>query len=175
MTRSKILHCAVLVALSCVSASAQINMPDPKQISGVPLPAQDVATGTVSVRVIRGSFANNVAGQPVEFTVDGKTRTIKTDENGRAMVSGLATGAQLKAATVLDGKRIESQDITIANAGLRVVLVGLDPEAEKRAAQDARLAAGPATRGLVVLGPESRIITQLTEDRLDVFSMCFKS
>jgi hypothetical protein len=169
MTRSQILQCAVFLALCGVSAAAQINMPDPKQISGVPLPAQDVGMGSVSVRVIRGSFANNVAGQPVEFTVDGKTRTMKTDENGRALMTGLATGAHLKAATVLDGKRIESQDMTIAETGLRVVLVGIDPEAEKRVAEDARLAAGPATRGLVVLGPESRIITQLTDDRLDVF------
>jgi len=169
MTRAQAFQCALLLVLSSVSASAQINMPDPKQISGVPLPAPDVATGSVSVRVIRGSFANNVAGEPVEFIVDGKTRTLKTDENGRALMTGLATGAHLKAATVLDGKRLESQDITIADTGLRVVLVGIDPEAEKRAAEDTRLAAGPATRGLVVLGPESRIITQLTDDRLDVF------
>jgi hypothetical protein len=168
MTRSQILQCAVLLLVS-VSASAQINMPDPKQISGVPLPAGDVAIGSVSVRVIRGSFANNVSGQPVEFSVDGKTRVIDTDGNGRALVSGLPSGAHLKAATVLDGKRIESQDIVIAGTGLRVVLVGVDPEAEKREAQDASLAAGPAVRGLVVLGPESRIVTQLTDDRLDVF------
>jgi hypothetical protein len=169
MTRSQILHCAVLLALSSVSASAQINMPDPKQISGVPLPAADVAPGSISVRVIRGSFANNVAGQPVEFAVDGKMQTISTDANGRALLSGLTSGAHLRASTVLDGQRIESQDIIIAGTGLRVVLVGVDPEAEKRVAEDARLAAGPAVRGLVVLGPESRIVTQLTDDRLDVF------
>jgi len=144
-------------------------MPDPKQISGVPLPAGDVATGSVSVRVIRGSFANNVAGQPVEFSVDGKTQVINTDANGRALLAGLRSGAHLKAATVLDGQRIESQDIVIGSTGLRVVLVGVDPEAEKRVAEDARLAAGPAARGLIVLGPESRIVTQLTDDRLDVF------
>jgi hypothetical protein len=169
MIRSPFLQCAILLALSSVSASAQINMPDPKQISGVPLPAGDVAVGSVSVRVIRGSFANNVSGQPVEFNVDGKTQVINTDANGRALIGGLSGGAHVKAATVLDGKRIESQDIVIAGTGLRVVLVGVDPEAEKRAAEDARLATGAAVRGLVVLGPESRIVTQLTDDRLDVF------
>jgi hypothetical protein len=169
MTRSRLLQCVLLLAVLAGPVAAQINMPDPKQISGVPLPASDVATGSVSVRVIRGSFANNVAGQAVEFTVDGKTRTVKTDDSGRALISGLALGAHLKAATVLDGKRLESQDITIAGTGLRVVLVGIDPEEEKRVAEDARLAAGPAVKGLVVLGPESRIITQLTDDRLDVF------
>ena len=169
MTRPHILPWAILIALGAVSVSAQINMPDPKQISGVPLPAGDVARGSVSVRVIRGSFANNVSGQPVEFSVDGKTQVINTDANGRALLGGLQSGAHLRAATVLDGKRIESQDIVIGGTGLRVVLVGIDPEAERRVAEDARLAAGPAVRGLVVLGPESRIVTQLTDDRLDVF------
>ena len=32
------------------------QMPDPKQISGVPLPVPDVAVGTVTVRVVRGQI-----------------------------------------------------------------------------------------------------------------------
>ena len=169
MLRSKLLPALLLAALATAALSAQQNMPDPKQISGVPLPASDVAAGSVSVRVIRGSFANNVTAQAVDFLVDGKTQTLKTDETGRALISGLKPGAHLKASTLLDGKRIESQDITIAGTGIRIVLVGIDPEAERRAAEDAKLAAGPAVQGLVVLGPESRIITQLTEERLDIF------
>lgn len=169
--RIQALVVALIVVLTgaATAVRAQINMPDPKQISGVPLPASDVPAGTVSVRVIRGSFANNVVGQDVQFAVDGKTETRKTDDTGRAVVTGLKPGAHLKASTLLDGKRIESQDITMADSGIRVVLVGVDPEAERRAAEDARLAAGPAVKGLVVLGPESRIITQLTEDRLDIY------
>jgi hypothetical protein len=171
MMRHRVVLTAIGLALWALTGAAQINMPDPKQISGVPLPANDVPTGSVSVRVIRGSFSNNVAGQPVEFTVDGKTQTLKTDESGRALVSGLSTGAHLTAATVLDGQRLVSQNITIGSTGIRIVLVGVDPDAEKRAADDARLAAGPAVKGLVVLGPETRVIVQLTEDRLDIFYM----
>jgi len=170
VTTTRLLSAAgIALLLMAGPVSAQIQMPDPKQISGVPLPATDVPAGSVSVRVVRGSFANNVTGQPVEFTVDGKTQTIKTDEQGRALIAGLKNGAHLRAVTVLDGKRIESQDITIGAAGIRVVLVGVDPEAVKRAAEDAKLAGGPAIKGLVVLGPESRIITQLTDDRLDIY------
>lgn len=170
MTTTRLLSAAgIALLLMAGPVSAQIQMPDPKQISGVPLPATDVPAGNVSVRVVRGSFANNVAGQPVEFTVDGKTQTIKTDEQGRALIAGLKNGEHLKAVTVLDGKRIESQDITIGATGIRVVLVGVDPEAVKRAAEDAKLATGPAIKGLVVLGPESRIITQLTDDCLDIY------
>ncbi len=78
-------------------------------------------------------------------------------------------GTNVRAATVVDGTRLESQEITIGASGFRVVLVGVDPEAEKRAAEDARLAAGPAVKGTVVLGPESRVVAQLADDRLNVF------
>lgn len=169
MTKVPLLAIVLGLTVAGGAVRAQINMPDPKEISGVPLPAPDVPTGTVSVRVVRGSFANNVVGQTVEFAVDGKTETRKTDDSGRAVIAALKPGAHVRASTLLDGKRIESQEITIADSGIRVVLVGVDPEAGKRAAEDARLAAGPAVKGLVVLGPESRIITQLTDDRLDVY------
>ena len=67
-------------------ASAQVNMPNPKEISGVPLPATDLPAGSVSVRVIRGGFDKNVPDQPVEFTIDGVKRVVKTDAQGRAEV-----------------------------------------------------------------------------------------
>jgi hypothetical protein len=84
-------------------------------------------------------------------------------------LSGAPANAHVTATTVLDGKRIESQEMTMGPQGFRVMLVGADPEADQRAAEDAKLAAGPAVKGLVVLGSESRVITQLTEDRLDIF------
>ncbi len=145
------------------------QMPNPKEISGVPLPATDVPAGTVSVRVVRGSFTTNISDQPVEFTIDGKTQTKKTDDQGRAQMSGLKTGARVRAATVVDGQRLESQEMTMGAGGYRVVLVGVDPEAEKRAADDKVLAAGPAVKGMVVLGQESRVVAQLADDRLSIF------
>jgi hypothetical protein len=157
--------CALLLA---VPAAAQ-QMPNPKEISGVPLPATDVPAGTVSVRVVRGAFTSNVTNQPVEFTIDGKKQTKNTDADGRAVVSGLKPGTKLRAVTVVDGTRIESQEITIGDGGFRVVLVGVDPEAEKRAAEDKALAEGPAVKGAVVFGPESRVIAELADDRLNMF------
>src|SRR5262249_44802532 len=113
---------AILVVLMASTLFAQ--MPDPKQMSGVPLPAADLPIGTVSVRVIRGTF-NNVTGQPVEFDVNGKKQTVVTDSGGRAQVSGLARGTHVRAATLLDGQRIESQDVTIEGSGIRMMLVGV--------------------------------------------------
>ena len=58
----------LLFALGAARAVvAQVNMPDLRQVSGVPLPAQDVPAGTVSVRVVRGSFANNLVNVEVTF------------------------------------------------------------------------------------------------------------
>jgi hypothetical protein len=157
------------VAVLSVGLAARQQMPDPKQISGIPRAAPDVPAGGVVVLVIRSSFDHPVPDQPVEFVVNGKSTTIKTGADGRATLSGAPMNAHVTASTVLDGKKVPSQEMTMGPAGFRLMLVGVDPEAEKRAAEDAKLAAGPAVQGLVVLGPESRIITQLTDERLDVF------
>ena len=160
-----------VAVLLCAAApvAAQIQMPDPKQIAGVPLPADELPAGTISVRVIRGSFAKNIPDATVEFSVDGKVRTAKTDASGRAQVAGLARGARVRVATVIDGARLASQEVVVADAGVRFILVAVDPELEKRAEEDRRLAASPAVRGLVVLGPETRMIVEMSNDRLNVF------
>jgi hypothetical protein len=123
----------------------------------------------VSVRVIRGDFSNNVTKQPVQFVIGAKTETRATDAEGRAQISGLAPGTHLKAVAVVDGERIESQDIAIGSTGIRVVLVATDPEVAKRAAEDRRLAEAPAVRGTVVFSPESRVIAQFENDKLTIF------
>ena len=160
--------CLVASAGSWGPARAQGQMPDPAAMSGVPLPTADLPQGTVSVRVFRGNF-NDLVGQPVEFTVGDRTEVVATDEGGRAQVSGLAPGTRVRAATVVDGARLVSQDIVMGTSGVRVALVAADPEAAARAEEDRRLAEGPAARGIVVLGSESRIVAQLENDRLTIF------
>lgn len=151
------------------SAAAQIAMPNPKEISGVPLPAADVPAGSLTVRVIRGGFDKNVADQPVLFVVDGKSQTVKTDAQGRAQISGLKRGATIKASTVVENETLTSKDITIDNTGLRVVLVATDPEAAAREAEDKKLAGGPAVRGTVVLGPNTRVVVEPGDEVVTVF------
>ena len=152
---------AAAVVSSTASLHAQAQMPDPKQISGVPLPVSDVPAGTLTLLVVRGSFDQPIAGQDVTFTVDGKPRVLKTDASGRAQVTGLKAGTHLKAVTTVTGERLESQDVTIADSGIRMVLVATDPNAAKRAEEDRRLAAGPAIKGSVVFGPETRVVGAL--------------
>jgi hypothetical protein len=159
----------VALASLATTVAAQIDMPDPKTIAGVPLPATDLPAGTISVRVIRGSFEKNIPDTTVEFSVDGKRRTVKTDASGRAQVAGLARGARVRAAAVVDGVRLESQDVVVAESGVRFVLVATDPELEKRAEEDRRLAASAPVPGLVVFGPETRMIAEMSNDRLNIF------
>lgn len=159
----------LLGLLSVVALGAQVAMPDPKAMSGSVIEMPDVPAGTVSVRVIRGGFDKNITGQAVEFLIDGKPRRAVTDAEGRAQVTGLAPGTRVRANAVVDGERLESQEGVVQGSGLRIILVATDPEAEKRAAEDKALAAAPAVKGIVVLGPESRVIVEMSDDRLTVY------
>lgn len=151
------------------------QMPDPKAMSGMPLPVPDVPVGTVTARVIRGALTNPLQGQTVELTGAGappKTLTTKTDEAGRATFSGLAPGTRVKAAVVVDGERVESQEFDVPEAGgIRLMLVATDAALEKKAAADLKLAEGPAVSGVVVLGDQSRFVLEIGDDALNVFNI----
>jgi hypothetical protein len=151
---------AAALVLTSVGLSAQVKMPDPKEISGVPLPAADVPAGTLSVRVVRGGFDKNLPDVPVEFVINGKSRTIKTDPDGRAQVAALSAGTHVQARVAVDGERLESQDVVIGGSGIRIVLVATDPLATAREAENRALAASPAEKGIVALGPETRVIVE---------------
>ncbi len=129
---SFVLSVAALVL--ALAAPSYAQMPDLRQMSGVPLPVNDVAPGTVTVRVIRGSLANVVPGQDVELQVGGASRTVKTNDAGRAEFNGLAPGTRVKAMTVVDGERLESQEFDVpATGGIRLMLVAAGPGGSVRA------------------------------------------
>jgi hypothetical protein len=151
------------------SAAAQTAMPNFKEMSGSVLPTSEIPAGTVSVRLVRGGPDKPLSKHDVEFLVDGKSRRATTDEIGRAQVSALPRGARVRAIAVVDGERLESQEAVVENSGLRILLVATDPEAVKRAAEDKALAASAAVKGIVVLGPESRIIAEMSNDRLNIY------
>lgn len=161
----------------CLAGGAQAQvapggqMPDPRQMSGVPLPTSDVPAGTVTVRVVRGTLSNLVVGQSVELAGD-VTATAKTNDAGRAEFTGLKPGARVKAVAVVDGERLESQEFTLpAQSGVRLMLVATDPGATQRAEEDQKLAQEPARTGIVILGDQSRFVIELGEDGLTVFNI----
>lgn len=149
------------------------QMPDPKAMSGMPLPVPDVPVGTVTARVIRGALTNPLPGQTVELTGPGGVKkNAKTDEAGRATFTGLAPGTRAKAAVVVDGERVESQEFDVpAAGGIRIMLVATDAAIEKKAAEDRKLAQAPPITGSVVLGEQSRFVLEVADDSLNVFNI----
>ena len=158
----------LLGALSGPPAKAQVAMPNPKEMSGNVLPVTDIPAGTVTVRLVRGAF-NNLPGQSVDFVIEGTRRTVVTDANGRAEVSGLARGTRLTAEATVDGEKLVSKEAVVGSTGLRIILVASDPDDAKRAAEDKALASAPPVKGIVVLGPESRVIAEMSNDRLHIY------
>ena len=165
---------------SFAQTAAAGQMPDPRQMSGVPLPTGEIPAGTVTVRVIRGSLTNIVTSHPVELV--GQVQAAgKTNDQGRAEFSGLKVGSTLKAVTTVDGQRLESQEFTLPpNAGIRIMLVAAEgaaagiqeaPAAAARTQEDQQLAAGPAKSGIVVLGEQSRLVIELGDGGLSVFNI----
>lgn len=156
----------VALALSAAVASAQVAMPDARQMSGVPLPAGDLANGTVTVRVVRERMGNNVPNQEVTLvTPDGNVSGV-TDAQGRAEFTSVTPGAKVTASTTIDGETLRSQEFTVpTTGGVRVALVaGAAKAADAEAAANAAAAAAPARPGAVVFGPDTRIVLEFQND-----------
>ncbi len=143
-------------------------MPDPKQMSGIPRPVDDLPNGAISVRLIRGSLSNNLTGHPVDLHVGSKVITVKTDENGRAEFKDFITGtggATVKATAEVDGEHLESQEFPApTRGGIRLMLVATDPNKKDSAATPEN-----AVSGAVVVGSQSRFVLQPREEGVDVF------
>ena len=168
-----------LAAVACAAAAVAAQgtmpqgsaMPNPREMSGIPLPSGELPRGSVTVRVIRGSLSNPIPNQPVDLTV-GATVTARTNDAGRAEFAGLAPGVRVKAVTVVAGERLESQEFAVPPAGgIRVMLVATDPDVAAREAEDRTLAAGPARPGIVVLGDQSRFVFEIGDEGLNVFNI----
>jgi hypothetical protein len=170
--RVKTLLIAALVAQVAPFAGQGGQMPDPKQISGVPLPVADLPVGTVTARVIRGQLANPLEGQTVELTGAGETKKSTTDAQGRATFTSLTPGSHVKMAVTVGSEKIESQEFDVpSQGGTRVMLVATDAATEARAAEDKKLAEEAPVKGTVVLGDQSRFVIEVGDDTLNVFNL----
>ena len=150
---------ALLLALLGWPAAAGAQ-PDPRQMSGIPLPDAELSDGTVSVRVIRGQLSNNVPNQRVELRHGDIVEEATTDAAGRATFVTLNPGQQVQAATELDGVRIESRPFAApGRGGVRLMLVGADPDRPVE----------PAPPGLVTFGGESFIQVEIVEESVEVY------
>lgn len=161
--RSRVLVATMCLLLS-VAATWALAQPDPSQMSGIPRPDPNLPDGVITVRVIRGSFANNVTGQSVELRVGDRGLTEETDVEGRATFTVLSPGERATVATTLDGRVLESQPFsTPGRGGVAVMLVGARVEGG-----DPVSVLNP-TSGQVSFGPDSRILIELGEENIEVY------
>jgi hypothetical protein len=159
--------CVLGVDAARVSAQGGgFAMPDPKQMSGIPRPVDDLPNGAISVRLIRGSLSNNLTGHPIDLHVGPKVITLKTDENGRAEFKDFITGtagAMVKATADVDGEHLESQEFPApTRGGIRLMLVATDPNKTS-------VPAPPAQTGPVSIGDQSRFVVQPREEAVELF------
>jgi hypothetical protein len=161
----------VLVLGFAGSAFAQINMPDPSLINGKAIPAGELQTGTLTVRVVREALGNNVIGQQVSLTINGETKKAVTDEQGRAEFKGLSAGSNARAEANVKGEQLKSDPFVVPSAGgLRVILVaGLADVAARKQKEEKEAAAAPPVKGQVVLGGNTRVIFEFPDDLMRVY------
>jgi hypothetical protein len=158
-----------LVAAVVLAAPLAAQMPDARQMSGIAMPSNDVPPGTVSVRLVRTSLANNITGHPVELHAGGKVETVRTDPEGRAVFKNLPPGLPVQALAIVDGERLESQTFSLpADAGVRLVLVAGAGASMPAAAAPPPVSAAP---GEVVLAGDSRVQIEFDDDTIEVFYM----
>jgi hypothetical protein len=153
-----------MIAAAGSIAVAQFQMPDPKQMSGIPRPVTDLPDRAVSVRLIRGSLSNNITDFPVELHVGSQVKTVRTDDAGRAQFNDAPAGATVTAVAVVDGERLESQEFAVpASGGIRLLLVATD-----KSKAVAPGSAAPVS-GRVTLGNQSRIVIEPGDEAVQVF------
>lgn len=164
-----LLACVLLVATA--AASGAQTMPDPAQMSGMPLPAPELAPGTVTVRVVRERMGNNIADHPVTIRGGSLERSARTDAQGRAVFEGLPSGARVHAETLVDGEILTSDEFAVpSSGGTRVALIAGIAEAQAREKTAAEAGAKEAPRpGVVTFDGETRIILEFQDDNLQVF------
>jgi hypothetical protein len=163
---------AALVLVFGASTSAQVAMPDPTQMAGMAIPAPELPTGTISVRLVRERLGNNIVGHEVKVTAGTVTQTATTDETGRATFTGLPGHEQATAEAVVDGERVVSNPFEVPheNGGLRVILIsGIQDVLERRKKEADTAATAPPVKGIVVFGGETRFVFEFQDDSLRVF------
>lgn len=117
---------AVLLVLAPAGVGAgQAPAAGSVRAAGSPLRDGALPPGMLTVRVVRGAFANNLAG--LEVTADlggGKTQAARTGADGRAQFAHLPVGSRVRVTTTVDGETLASETFDMpAESGVRVLLV----------------------------------------------------
>lgn len=127
--------CCLLLglALAARDASAQAGPgasppPPSARAAGMALNDGTLPPGTLTVRVVRGSFSDNLSGVPVTLDVLGEaSKQATTGPDGRAQFAHLTVGATVLVWAEVNGERLQSESIVLpTESGVRVLLVAGD-------------------------------------------------
>ena len=93
--------------------------------AGMPLADGALPPGSMTVRVVKGAFDGDLSGISVEVEVAGqKTLSAQTGAMGRAEFAHLPIGGTVRASTIVNGERLQSDVFAMpAESGVRVLLV----------------------------------------------------
>ncbi len=167
---------AILLALAATVVIVDAQMPDPRMMSGQVIPSGDLPTGSVTVRVIRQTMANAVAGVGVELHGAGDVRHAVTGAQGRAQFDGLSVGARVHVVAVVDGERLESIEFSVPPAGGTRTLLAAGVGAGTRTGAAPVAPDGSAGRkprlhkaSELILGADTRFAFEFQDDTLTAF------
>ena len=157
---------AIVVAVilgSPAAADSQIPMPDPSEMSGLPLPSSDLPDASVSVRLIRAQLSNNITDHPVDLHNDEAVLTVSTDEFGRALFEGLGAGSTVSVSTQVGDELLVSRRFAVPTlGGVRVMLVA-------EASPPSLPTAVPAGSGMISFGGDTRWVVEMSDEAVEVY------
>ncbi len=141
------------------------GMPSARQMSGIPMPMDDVPAGTVSVRVVKDELSNTLSNVEVRLETGGRVLTSKTNAEGIALFPGLPIGAEVHATATVNGERLDSQPFAVpSDHGIRILLV-----TGGGGGADAMGAATPGSGAPLSFGGQSRVQIEMSDDAVEVF------
>jgi hypothetical protein len=110
-------------------AFAQPMPTDHGGATSAPLFVEDLAPGTISVRLSRPSMTDAIEGADVVgtwTTADGKRKTnmVRTGKDGRAIFTEVAAGSSFQAEATVEGEHLTSARFTVpAEGGTRLLMI----------------------------------------------------
>jgi hypothetical protein len=116
-----------IIAATLIALPGLIAVPCSAQVRAAGMALRDGALppGTLTVRVVRGDFSNNLPNQTVSLEVDGgPVQRAITARDGRATFAHLPIGARVRAFATVDNEALESEAFEIVGeSGIRIVLI----------------------------------------------------
>ena len=160
----------LLTSASAASAQAPAQMPNPKEMSGIVRPDDAVPVGAMTVRVIRGSFDKNLAGQPVEF-IDRRREAHGADRCRRPRRSCATCAAAPRCAPSRSSTASGWSRRKPSSRAAPGSACCWSPPTRRRRPPPRRAPPAPirAEPGTVVFGDSSRVIAELSNERLNIY------